>query len=964
MASSAWLPQEPQPPMSGETPLPSASATAPALPPPFAYGVLQNLNASGSSQQSSTHPVMNSNSTANPMVVPPPVPGVAPQAAPSFSYNIPQSAAAFSSNQQHAQSSTNMSDSVAQDVSKLSSASSIPHSVSAHTSTSAMPLASDPNYCPAASWMPTGPSFPVHPMMPTPGNPGPPGLASSAIISSNPAVPSTGTDSSSAASLRPNMSTPALASDPTASQKVLPYPSLPSMAAPPQGLWLPPLQMSSLLRPPYLQYPASFPVPFPFPARGVALPAVPIPDSQPPGVTPVGAAGGTSTTASSHQIRGTTALQAEVISGPADDKKKLNAVDPLNEDAANNDQLDAWTAHKTEAGIIYYYNAVTGESTYDKPAGFRGEPHQVSAQPTPVSMMDLPGTDWRLVSTSDGKKYYYNNRTKTSCWQIPNEVAELKKKQDGDVAKDHLMSVPNTNVLSDRGSGMVTLNAPAINTGGRDAAVVKPSSLQSSSSALDLIKKKLQDSGTPVASSSIPAPSVQTGTESNGSKAVEFTAKGLQVDNNKDKLKDTNGDANVSDTSSDSEDEDNGPSKEECIIQFKEMLKERGVAPFSKWEKELPKIVFDPRFKAIPSYSARRSLFEHYVKTRAEEERKEKRAAQKAAIEGFKRLLEEASEDINHNTDYQNFRKKWGNDPRFEALDRKEQEHLLNERVLPLKKAAEEKAQAMRAAAAASFKSMLKERGDISLNSRWSRVKESLRDDPRYKSVRHEDREVLFNEYISELKAAEHAVERETKAKREEQDKLRERERELRKRKEREEHEMERVRLKIRRKEAVTSFQALLVETIKDPLASWTESKPKLEKDPQRRATNPDLDPSDTEKLFREHVKMLQERCAHEFRVLLTEVLTSDAASQETDDAKTVLNSWSTAKRLLKSDPRYNKVPRKEREALWRRYAEDMLRRQKLSHDSREEKHTDAKGRNSLESSKHPLESGRSHDRR
>lgn len=48
--------------------------------------------------------------------------------------------------------------------------------------------------------------------------------------------------------------------------------------------------------------------------------------------------------------------------------------------------------------------------------------------------------------------------------------------------------------------------------------------------------------------------------------------------------------------------------------------------------------------QAIPSHSARRSLFEHYVKTRAEEERKEKRAAQKAAIEGFKQLLDEASE--------------------------------------------------------------------------------------------------------------------------------------------------------------------------------------------------------------------------------------------------------------------------------------------------------------------------------
>ncbi|KAG4385115.1 hypothetical protein GLYMA_12G028100v4 [Glycine max] len=825
MASPAWLPQEAQPPVSGETPLPMASSTpnsapatpstAPAPASPFAHGMLQNVNASGSSQLLSTHPAIISNSAVNPMVVQPP--GVSSHAAPSFSYNIPQSGAIFSSNQQHAQSST--------DVSKLSSASSIPHSVPAHTSTSLMPPPSDPNYCPATSWMPTALSFPVHPVMPTQGNPGPPGLASSAIISSNPAAP-----------------------------------SIPALAAPPQGLWLQPPQMSGVLRPPYLQYPAPFPGPFPFPARGVALPAVPIPDSQPPGVTPVGAAGGTPTpSASSYQLRGTTALQTEVISGSADDKKKLNSVDTLNEDAANNDQLDAWTAHKTEAGIIYYYNAVTGESTYHKPSGFKGESHQVSAQPTPVSMIDLPGTDWRLVSTSDGKKYYYNNLTKTSCWQIPNEVAELKKKQDGDVTKDHLMSVPNTNVLSDRGSGMVTLNAPAINTGGRDAAALKPSTLQNSSSALDLIKKKLQDSGTPITPSSIHAPSVQIGPESNGSKTVDSTAKGVQVDNNKDKQKDTNGDADVSDTSSDSEDEDNGPSKEECIIQFKEMLKERGVAPFSKWEKELPKIVFDPRFKAIPSYSARRSLFEHYVKTRAEEERKEKRAAQKAAIEGFKRLLDEASEDINYNTDFQTFRKKWGNDPRFEALDRKEQEHLLNERVLPLKKAAEEKAQAMRAAAAASFKSMLKERGDMSFNSRWARVKESLRDDPRYKSVRHEDREVLFNEYISELKAAEHAAERETKAKREEQDKLRERERELRKRKEREEQEMERVRLKIRRKEAVTSFQALLVETIKDPLASWTESKPKLEKDPQRRATNPDLDPSDTEKLFREHVKMLQE---------------------------------------------------------------------------------------------------------
>jgi hypothetical protein len=41
--------------------------------------------------------------------------------------------------------------------------------------------------------------------------------------------------------------------------------------------------------------------------------------------------------------------------------------------AAVNEQLDAWTAHKTETGVVYYYNALTGQSTYDKPPGFKGE---------------------------------------------------------------------------------------------------------------------------------------------------------------------------------------------------------------------------------------------------------------------------------------------------------------------------------------------------------------------------------------------------------------------------------------------------------------------------------------------------------------------------------------------------------------------------------------------------------------
>lgn len=750
------------------------------------------------------------------------------------------------------------------------------------------------------------------------------GIAAASVApSASPLGPFTVVDSSAS---RPSTPGAPLLSNPMVHQHAYPpFHSVPSVGASPQAVWLQPPQMGAFARPPFLPYaPPAYPVPFPLAAPGMPLPSVPVPDSQPPGVTPVGNLGFipiSSSAASVNQMATGSATQKEVQIPGSDGNKGSSDVSNV-ERVASSDKEEAWSAHRAETGAVYYYNAVTGESTYQKPIGFKGELDKVIAQPTPVSWEKLAGTDWSLVTTNDGKNYYYNTKTKTSSWHVPTQLAELRKKKS-EIHEDNPVPVQNTNELNEKGSGMSGLSAPALTNGGRDSTTLRMPAMPGSS-ALDLVKKKLQESGAPM-TSVIPA-SGPGNLDANGSKTVEAAVKGFQGESTKDKPKETDGNGNMSDSSSDSEDSDSGPTMEERVIQFKEMLKERGVAPFSKWEKELPKIVFDPRFKAIPSYAERRSLFEHYVRTRAEEERKEKRATQKAAIEGFKQLLEEAKKDINENTNYQTFKKKWGRDVRFEVPDRKEREHLLNERIVQLKRAAEEKVRAVRAAAASGFKSLLREKGDITASSRWSRVKEGLRDDPRYKAVKHEEREALFNEYISELKSVGDEAERAGKA---EQDKLKEREKELRKRKEREEQEMERVRVKIRRKEAVESFQALLVETIRDPQVSWTESKPKLEKDPQRRATNPELEESDLEKLFREHIKMLHERCINKFRALLDEAITMEASAEKTEDGKTVLTSWSTAKQLLKSDHRYKKLSGKERESLWRRHAEEVQRKEK-----------------------------------
>ncbi|KAF9674462.1 hypothetical protein SADUNF_Sadunf10G0129700 [Salix dunnii] len=1061
MESPAWLPQrEVKPPPTATesgvvaaTPPPensvgnSAHSSYSAPAPTFTYNVIPNMSSGAA---------LNSNPPGQP------VPGPASSAGLSFSFKIPQTGPGFPVNQQ-LQSSLDKSPAITQG-SAPSVAPIASQSVSfpLHSPSSSFASLSS-NLGPTPSQTPANASFYLPPGLPrTPGTPGPQGLIPSTPMTQ----PSVTVDCVPLGAQRPIM--PTMPSSSAAQQQTYPtYPSLPAMAAPPQALWMHPPPIGGMPRQPFLPYPSAFPGSFPLPGHGMPHPSVSLPDSQPPGVVPVGHSYAIpmSSSASVHQLPGAPGMQTELPPPGIDNHNHLHH-SGTRDNATVSEPSHVWTAHKTDTGVFYYYNAVTGVSTYEKPPGFN-EPDKVPVQPTPVSM---PADDNLLVISDLKLVLLYD--VLLSSWQIPSEVSELRKNQEADISKGNAMSVSQLNALTEKGSAPITLSAPAANTGGRDATALRVLSMPGASSALDLIKKKLQEFGAPAISASVPVSSGAATSESNGSRVVEAAAKGLPSEISKDKLKDANGDGNVSDSSTDSEDEDDGPSKEECIIQFKEMLKERGVAPFSKWEKELPKLVFDPRFKdscglsklnpshysvafllgappcrlsliiekwhhqdlicfiflvfyeyadatsdtAIPSHSARRSLFEHYVKTRAEEKRKEKRAAQKAAVEGFKQLLEEASEDIDHHTDYQTFRKKWGNDPRFEALDRKDREHLLNERIHLLKKAAQEKAQAERAYAASSFKSMLRDKGDITVSSRWSRVKDSLRNDPRYKSVKHEDREVFFNEYLSELKAAEEA-ERDARGKTEEQkpgsylipthmqnprqshsncripfhqlyesswgwrlafgmvvidrllstsvqDKLKERERELRKRKEREEQEMDRVRVKVRRKEAVASFQALLVETLKDPQASWTESKPKLEKDPQRRATNPDLDPSDIEKLFREHIKMLHERCTNDFKTLLAEVITAETVAQKTEDGKTVLDSWSTAKRLLKPDPRYNKMPRKERETLWRRYAEEILRKQKSEQDKKEDKHTDSKNRSANESGRYQSGSRRTNDRR
>lgn len=207
---------------------------------------------------------------------------------------------------------------VAQEAGGISSVSHVSQSATFFSASSAMSVSSTPKMGPTTLWMPSNQSFPLPSGMPgTPGTPGPPGIAPSTPLSTNLAIPSAPMDFSSSGVSRPLFPSAPASSNPAIQQQIYPsYSSLPATNVSPQGPWLQPPQMGGLQRPPFLPYPAVYPTPFTVPARALPLPSVPLPDSQPPGVTPVGTAGGApiSSAVSAHHPISSSGMQLELPS--------------------------------------------------------------------------------------------------------------------------------------------------------------------------------------------------------------------------------------------------------------------------------------------------------------------------------------------------------------------------------------------------------------------------------------------------------------------------------------------------------------------------------------------------------------------------------------------------------------------------------------------------------------------------
>lgn len=463
------------------------------------------------------------------------------------------------------------------------------------------------------------------------------------------------------------------------------------------GIKMPPPQ------PPFLQGPPGIPMP----GSGLAVP--PPPTMQPPDIT------------AAELVAAVDAAMARVVAGPSHDPHPglpmLPAPAPL-ASAGPMEQVE-WEAHKSPQGLPYFFCRKTGESRWVKPTGPqdviveaaapKAEPAKASAPSAPApSMKDRIGepeswetigkTGWSRVQTDKGFTYFYHKKQKKTSWTCPPEIERDVAELDGCLG---------------------ALDEAEAET--KEESDTKEEPEQPEHLADEVPKEDAQDE--------VPQ---------KPSRAERAEKRAQQV-----------------------EEEQKIAKEKEKLRNFKQLLLEKGVKAFDKYEKWLPKLVHDPRFCAVTGQKERKLLFEMLAKRIDSEKRKTQAVSKLKGREAFKELVAKADEmELLHGRTVDRalsaMERRFGDDERWDSVPEPERQRIVSEAVEEATKRVEKQKDEARATFRALVQQTLaawRKDGQVDVPA-FSKARRHFESDASWSKLSSSDREGIYNRVVRELDEA------------------------------------------------------------------------------------------------------------------------------------------------------------------------------------------------------------------
>ncbi|RDX79895.1 Pre-mRNA-processing protein 40A, partial [Mucuna pruriens] len=122
--------------------------------------------------------------------------------------------------------------------------------------------------------------------------------------------------------------------------------------------------------------------------------------------------------------------------------------------ATNQQSLSDWQEHTSADGRRYYYNKRTRQSSWEKPLELM----------SPVERADA-STVWKEFTSSEGRKYYYNKITQQSTWSIPEELKLAREQAQKGVNQGMQSETSETsNAVVSSAATSTAVNAVSLNT--------------------------------------------------------------------------------------------------------------------------------------------------------------------------------------------------------------------------------------------------------------------------------------------------------------------------------------------------------------------------------------------------------------------------------------------------------------------------------------------------------------------